>query len=823
MTLEMMIAVARGAFVLIAVLALLDLIRYRDQTRLDIALMFVSVALIIIQLTANPVPANRWLSIPSSIAVAAQPYLLLRLVQHFHPVPRALRWLALIGMTASWAILLVIPAPRPLPLTLIAVAYFVYVEGYAAYAFVRGALTTRGVTRWRLGFAAAGSGLLALVIAFVVTALLSPTLENIIALASMFLLLLILLSYYFGFAPPRWLRRAWQLAELHKFLRVAAGRPVGARASGALDLLCQYSVRAVGGLAAMVALWDEAQNQLVTHTSTAAPALSGVLAVKDGAIGRAWIERKPFVASSPAETGIDGARLAAAVDARALLIVPLAAGEHAWGLLIVFLQREPLFADDDLNLLALFAEHSTLIFDYAALLNEQQALVEKLQNNAVRLGALDQISQALVEAGFATQTVLNIVVRQIAELIGDACVIHLLSVDKQWLDPVAYHHPNPEAVALMRQMAASTRQRADEGLSGRVVQTGQPILIPIISPEELRAAFKPEHHVFLDRFGTSSVLHTPLQVRGRVIGTLGISRDKPGRPYTSDDRAFLQQVADRTALAIDNAHLFEAAQTEIAERKWVQEEINQLYKELERRVAERTTQLEAANHELDAFARTVAHEVKGPLAQIVGFAGVLEMDAADKLDEELSRVLTRIVEGAYKVESIIDGLLLLARTRHIEVKIEPLDMAQILSASRQRLAPQIEEYQAQIKPFAVWPMALGYGPWIEEVWVNYLSNALKYGGPQPYIEVGWDERINGVVRFWVRDRGPGIAPEDQKRLFAPFVRLGRVHEPGHGLGLSIVRQIVEKCGGQVGVESEGIAGKGSTFWFTLPGVPYEQS
>ena len=822
MSFDAVIVVVRVAFILIAVLALLDLGRYRDQTRLDIALMFVSVALIIIQLTANPVPANRWLSIPSSIAVAAQPYLLLRLVQHFHSVPRLIRWLALIGMATSWVILLVIPAPRPLLLTLIAVAYFIYVESYAAYAFVRGALTTRGVTRWRLGFAAAGSGLLALVIAFVVTASLNPTLENLIALASMFLLLLILLSYYFGFAPPRWLRRAWQLAELHQFLREAAGQPADTRAGRALELLCLYSARAVGGLAAVVALWDGARNQLVIRDSAATPALSGTLDINAGMIGRAWNERKPFVASTPAESGADGARLAAAVHAEALLVVPLATAERAWGLLLVFLRRGPLFADDDLNLLALFAEHSTLIFDYATLLNEQQALVEKLQNNAVRLRALDRISQALAEASFETQTVLNLVAHQIAELIGDACVIHLLSIDKQWLDPVAYHHPNPEAVTLMRQMAASSRQRADEGLSGRVVQTGQPVLIPIISQEELRAALKPEHHVFLDRFGTSSVLHTPLQVQGRVIGTLGISRDKPGRPYTDDDRAFLQAVAARAALAIDNAHLFEAAQREIAERKWVQEEINQLYKELERRVAERTAQLEAANHELDAFAHTVAHELKGPLAQIVGFIGVLELDVADKLEGEPALVMSRIVEGTYKLKAIIDGLLLLARTRHTEVKIEPLDMAQIFLASRQRLAPQIETYQAQIKPFAIWPMASGYSPWIEEVWVNYLSNALKYGGPQPYIEAGWDER-NGALRFWVRDHGPGIAPEDQQKLFAPFVRLGGVHEPGHGLGLSIVRQIVEKCGGQVGVESEGVAGKGSTFWFTLPGVPYGQS
>jgi len=125
---------------------------------------------------------------------------------------------------------------------------------------------------------------------------------------------------------------------------------------------------------------------------------------------------------------------------------------------------------------------------------------------------------------------------------------------------------------------------------------------------------------------------------------------------------------------------------------------------------------------------------------------------------------------------------------------------------------------------SAWPAALGYGPWIEEVWVNYLSNAIKYGGQPPRMELGADPLPNpppqagegkggGMVRFWVRDNGSGITPEDQSRLFAPFTRLDQIRAGGHGLGLSIVRRIVEKLGGQVGVESQ--VGSGSTFSFTL--------
>jgi signal transduction histidine kinase len=139
----------------------------------------------------------------------------------------------------------------------------------------------------------------------------------------------------------------------------------------------------------------------------------------------------------------------------------------------------------------------------------------------------------------------------------------------------------------------------------------------------------------------------------------------------------------------------------------------------------------------------------------------------------------------------------------------------------------IEEYKADIVMPDAWPRVLGHHLWVEQVWVNYLSNALKYGGHSPRIELGFEIEAVGeepeeedvsphMVRFWVRDNGPGLTREEQAQLFAPFTRLSQARARGYGLGLSIVQRIVEKLGGQVGVESEGIPGQGSTFSFTLP-------
>jgi signal transduction histidine kinase len=103
---------------------------------------------------------------------------------------------------------------------------------------------------------------------------------------------------------------------------------------------------------------------------------------------------------------------------------------------------------------------------------------------------------------------------------------------------------------------------------------------------------------------------------------------------------------------------------------------------------------------------------------------------------------------------------------------------------------------------------------VEEIWVNYLSNALKYSGRPPHIVLGAARQPDRRVRFWVQDNGRGIHPEDQAKLFMPFSQLSQAQTEGHGLGLSIVQRIVEKLGGEVDVESE--PGQGSTFSFILP-------
>ena len=143
-------------------------------------------------------------------------------------------------------------------------------------------------------------------------------------------------------------------------------------------------------------------------------------------------------------------------------------------------------------------------------------------------------------------------------------------------------------------------------------------------------------------------------------------------------------------------------------------------------------------------------------------------------------------------------------------------MARIVAEAQQRVAHLVEEHQAEIILPETWPQALGYGPWVEEVWLNYLSNAIKYGGRPPSVVLGATVQGDGMVRFWVRDNGQGLDERERDQLFVPFSRLDQGRAGGHGLGLSIVQHIVGKLDGQVAVESQ--VGQGSVFAFTLKGV-----
>lgn len=234
---------------------------------------------------------------------------------------------------------------------------------------------------------------------------------------------------------------------------------------------------------------------------------------------------------------------------------------------------------------------------------------------------------------------------------------------------------------------------------------------------------------------------------------------------------------------------------------------------LRQKLRAQNAQLQEQNQELDAFASTVAHDLKNPLTSITASLKLMNVSAS-KLDAEMQELIGLGVNAAVKMDSIINELLLLATVRKEEVAPAPVNMRDVVEQALARLKSMLAQYHPEVITPATWPSAQGYAPWLEEIWANYLSNGLKYGGRPPRLELGATAQPDGTIRFWVQDNGPGLSPAEQAKLFTEFTRLDKVRAQGHGLGLSIVRRIADKLGGQAGVESA--PGQGSRFYFALP-------
>jgi signal transduction histidine kinase len=248
----------------------------------------------------------------------------------------------------------------------------------------------------------------------------------------------------------------------------------------------------------------------------------------------------------------------------------------------------------------------------------------------------------------------------------------------------------------------------------------------------------------------------------------------------------------------------------------VEEKLKKTNKKLMDEIEKREKLIE----DLDAFAHTVAHDLRNSLSSIFSASEI--MDELIKQNDKtlLSELSNLIHHSANKSIQITHELLMLATTEKSNIERKPLNMNQIFSESKKQLSDLLKNSDACLIEPDEWPHALGYAPWIEMVWTNYISNAVKYGGTPPVIKVGSEILNNGDVMYWIQDNGKGLSMQKQKMLFKNFVRLEPEKAEGYGLGLSIVKKIVEKLDGSVGVESN-INGEGSKFYFILPSMDHK--
>jgi signal transduction histidine kinase len=250
-------------------------------------------------------------------------------------------------------------------------------------------------------------------------------------------------------------------------------------------------------------------------------------------------------------------------------------------------------------------------------------------------------------------------------------------------------------------------------------------------------------------------------------------------------------------------------------RQRAEKELVSLNTQLEQRVIERTTQLEAANKELEAFAYSVSHDLRAPLRAVDGFSKFILEDYENKLDSEGKRLLKLIRSNTQKMDQLISDLLALSRVTRSELNFSGIDMTQMaISMFNESSSQDVpDKISLTIDPL---PEAYADPTYMKQVWVNLITNAIKFSSKEkkPVINIcGYTkDRVNV---YYVKDNGVGFNPEYTHKLFCVFQRLHKSDDfEGTGVGLAIIQRIIHRHGGKVWAEGE--EGKGATFYFSLP-------
>jgi signal transduction histidine kinase len=546
-----------------------------------------------------------------------------------------------------------------------------------------------------------------------------------------------------------------------------------------LNLITRRAAALVGAVSGAVFLWDEAAQVLIPRAWTGYGEWMREVRLGSGeGIAGTVAERRQGMIINDYRSSPYASRLFLDQTAiRATVAEPLLYADRLVGVITVNDEGtgRP-FTERDRKGLALFAGQAAIAIENARLYAEAVAKTRRLEGlirtsaNLVGTLRVEEVLQAIAEEG---AKLLQVEGAGFRLLEGDQLVVggkHGLA-----------HH-----------VMLKPSLRVGESLSGLVVQTGRPILVPDLREDR---SYLSEHKVAAERHGVVAFLGAPLRCRDRIIGVLNVY-GKTRRAFDEGEVNLLSAFADQAAIAIENARLFDATQAQ-------------------------ASALREKNAELDSFVYVVSHDLKAPLITIQGMSTILLEDYGAKLEGEGRHYLQRIQANTQQMERLIQDLLALSRVGregrapelvHLPELVDDLLLG-LADKIRARGISVIRRDQGTLRAIR---------SQLEQVFGNLLSNAVKYLGdsPAPAVEIGVADR-GGFMEGYVKDNGIGIAPAYHAQVFEVFQRLKEIEAEGTGVGLAIVKKIIDAAGGRVWVESE--KGQGATFRFTWPKASPQQS
>jgi len=422
-------------------------------------------------------------------------------------------------------------------------------------------------------------------------------------------------------------------------------------------------------------------------------------------------------------------------------------------------------------------------------LTAEEAELEDLRARLSELTTLFQLATAL-NLQLSVDTILGIIVRRVvAALKAQQASIMLYNPKTELLETRAYYGVGGE-------FASDGKRRLGEGIAGWVAERREAMLLNDDDPHpDMRRHFKPERQI-------TSALSVPLRVEDECVGVLNVNRISHPALFNDRQRDILKIFAEHVGVAI--------------QRAITMGELQRKTNELERA----NVRLQEVNRMKDIFLSTASHELKTPLTSVIAYAEVLNDHAGDLSDEQSREFLGRLRAEADRLLGLIEDILDLTRleTGKIELKLQPMLLNQVVRTAVETVRPTAERQQVALDEDYDDEVDLADVDEVKlrQAVVNLIVNAVKFSPEGGTVGVRTRGEAGELV-VEIQDQGPGVAPNEVAQIFSLFgqgVRGTPRGSGGLGIGLHLVKAVVELHGGTVGVESA--VGSGSTFWIRLP-------